>query len=81
MKKKYGYMACRDCGERVVVKINERETLSYTCDECGDSGYCQKDQTNRAHWEKRITGATPAPAKAATDSKAAPTPARKGFDI
>jgi len=66
MKTKFGHMPCRDCGKVVVVRANEHETLSYTCDECNDSGYCRKGQENYATWLGRITRVAPA---------AKPTPA------
>lgn len=61
-KSKFGYMACPDCGERVVVKVNERETLSYSCAECDGDGYRKKGQAAYAHWLKKITPAAPPPA-------------------
>ena len=62
MKTKFGHMPCRDCGVQVVVRANENETLSYSCDECGDAGYCRKGQENYATWLGRITRVA-APAK------------------
>lgn len=72
MKTKYGHMACPDCAARVVVKINERETLSYRCDECDGNGYSKKGEGRYATWVNNTTrvAADPAPAPAA-----APTPA------
>ena len=73
MKTKFGHMPCRDCGERVVVQVNENETMSYTCAECGDGGYCRKGQDNYAVWLKRITPV----ARAAPEKKPAGEPAPK----
>lgn len=75
MKSKFGYMKCenRKCGERVVVKINERETLSYGCDECGKSAYAKKGTKEYADWQGDIEGkAAPAPAP-----KSAAAPVKK----
>ena len=64
MRTKFGHMQCRDCGKFVVVRANENETLSYSCDECGDAGYCKKGQDNYSTWLGRITRvAAPAPEK------------------
>lgn len=60
MKTKYGYMACPDCSQRVTVKANANNTLSFTCDECDAAGYCKAGAGNRAAWEKKITKITPA---------------------
>jgi hypothetical protein len=73
-KRKYGHMACPDCGERVVVKINDNETLSYGCDECDSNGYCKKGEGRYPSWLKKITAlAAPAPAEP-------PPPADKAAD-
>jgi hypothetical protein len=42
IKKKHGKMACETCCEPVTVKINERETLSYNCQECDAAPYAKK---------------------------------------
>lgn len=59
---KFGHMACPDCSHQVVVRANERETLSYHCDECDSQGYARKDNGNYAAWLgriKRAPGAAP----------------------
>lgn len=72
-KTKFGYMKCenRKCGSRVVVKINERETLSYTCDECDKSPYSKKGTKEHADWLSEIERApvAPAPDPAPADKK------------
>jgi hypothetical protein len=63
-KSKYGHMVCHDCPEKVVVKVNEHGTLSYTCEECDAASYCKQGAGNRSAWEGRITkvaGSAPAP--------------------
>lgn len=73
MKKKYGHMACPDCAARVVVKVNEHGTLSYTCDECDSAAYCKQGAGNRAAWEKKIAKAgDPPPKGEKKDEKPAP---------
>ena len=69
-KSKFGYMKCPDCAVRVVVKVNEKETLSYTCDECDSRGYAQKGAGNYKTWIARIERA-PGSAPAAGDKKPA----------
>lgn len=63
-KSKFGHMPCESCGERVVVKVNEQETLSYSCDECEGMGYARKGNLQRDLWLKKIEriAAPPAPA-------------------
>ena len=74
MKTKYGYMACPDCATRVVVKINEHQTLSYRCDECDGYGYAKKGEGRYSKWDARITEKTTAPAAPPAEPKsAAPT--------
>ena len=58
-KTKFGYMPCPDCASRVVVKINERETLSYSCDECDGIGYSKKGEGRYPAWLKKIERVKP----------------------
>lgn len=69
-------MACPDCGERVVVKINERETLSYGCDECDGNGYSKKGEGRYSSWLQKITRVA-APAAPARTPEKQPAPAAK----
>jgi len=75
--KKFGYMKCPDCGERVVVKINERETLSYTCDECDGSAYSKKGEGRYPKWLEKIERAPGVPAPGPKPAPAPATPAKK----
>lgn len=62
-KVKFGYMAHADCGTRVLVRVNEKETLSAQCDECDSTDYAQKGTGKHARWLakiERIEGAKPA---------------------
>lgn len=76
-KSKFGHMKCPDCGERVVVKINDRETLAYRCDECDGNGYSKKGEGRYTAWMDKITrvAADPAP------TPAAPPPAPKKDEV
>lgn len=84
-KTKHGYMSCPtpDCGERIVVKINEHGTLSAGCQECDFAFYVQKGQAGYARWEAKVeklsapkpAAAPAAPPKPAEKKKAAPAPA------
>lgn len=76
MKTKFGHMTCPDCPKQVVVKINERKTLSYTCPECDSNGYCKDTEARYATWVGRITPVAPvAPApKAAKEGNDPPPP-------
>jgi hypothetical protein len=62
VKTKFGYMKCenRKCGAKVVVKVNEKETLSYTCDECDKSAYAKKGTREHADWLSDIERSAPA---------------------
>ena len=64
MKVKIGHMACESCGEKVVVKQNELETLSYRCDECDAAPYARKGTAQHGIWLKKtkpVEGAAVAP--------------------
>lgn len=41
-KRNVGRMGCGCCGNEVVVKANENDTLSYTCQWCDDTQYWRK---------------------------------------
>jgi hypothetical protein len=74
---KFGHMKCPACAERVVVEVNENETLSFSCDECDCSGYARKGQGVHALWLKniqRVAGDAPAPAAARSVTPAAASP-------
>lgn len=74
-KQKFGYMKCRECGERVVVKRNENDTLSYRCDECDAVAYAKKTDAFHHRWMAAIEKvAAPAPSPAPA-SKGNPPPA------
>jgi hypothetical protein len=66
-KSKYGYMPCPTpkCGTRLVVKMNERETLSWRCDECDGNGYVKKGEAGYSRWLGVVERAAPDPAPAA----------------
>lgn len=73
-KVKFGYMDCPDClptKTRVVVKANERETLSFTCPECDSTAYVKKGAGNYGAWLGKIEK-VPQPA---ADPKPDPKPA------
>ena len=84
MKTKLGHMGCPDCGARVVVKINERETLSYRCDECDGNGYSKKGEGRYSSWMKKITRAPgsepPKPAEKKAGEGGDKKPAARGVD-
>lgn len=49
-----GTMPCQCCGKEVVVKANERGTLSYNCQWCDDSPYQKPGTLAFKAWEKKI---------------------------
>lgn len=54
MKTPIGIMPCQCCGWDVVVKENEKQTLSYSCDKCGDPPY-QRPGTEAAKiWRGKL---------------------------
>lgn len=59
MKTKVGKMACESCGEAVVVKQNERGTLSYRCDECDAAPYARPGTGQHERWRLKIGQAAP----------------------
>lgn len=78
MKTKLGHMACPDCNARVVVRINERETLSYRCDECDGNGYSKKGEIRYSAWLKKIERVPGQEPKPAAKPAASPAPAKPG---
>jgi hypothetical protein len=79
-KSKFGYMTCPTpgCGTRLVVKINERETLSWGCDECDGTGYVKKGEAGYSKWMNTIARAALSPQPAPElKPTAAPTPSPK----
>jgi len=76
-KTKFGYMKCPDCTARVVVKVNDKETLSYNCDECDSFGYARKGAGNYAAWLGRIERTAPAGEKK-EEPTAGGAPKKKG---
>ena len=78
-KSKYGYMICPTpkCGTRLVVKISERETLSWHCDECDGGSYVKKSEAGYSRWLEMVERAAPAPQPVPAPKPAAPAkPAR-----
>lgn len=53
-KKAIGTMSCQCCGKEVVVKENERGTLSYTCQWCDDSPYQKAGTLAFSSWQKKM---------------------------
>lgn len=77
-KSKYGYMKCPTpgCDTRIVVKENERGTLSWRCDECDGTGYVKKGDAAFPKWDGQIEKSARAPAPAPAPKKEdAPKPA------
>ncbi len=81
-KTKLGKMPCESCGEIVVVRKNERGTLSYRCDECDAAPYARTDTGLHKIWMGKLQPITAKPEEtgmqqgAETDLKpAANTPA------
>lgn len=54
MKQKKGRMPCETCGNDVVVKVNELETLSYRCDECDAAPYARKGTHQHSIWCQKM---------------------------
>jgi len=88
VKIKYGYMLCPTpgCGTRLVVKKNERETLSWSCAECDGAGYAKKGDAGYVRWDgavvDKVAAPAPAPAPAPKPAPAAdPKPAPAGRRI
>lgn len=48
-------MPCQCCGKEVVVKVNERGTLSYCCQWCDDSPYQKPGTLAFAAWKAKMT--------------------------
>lgn len=61
-KTKVGKMACESCGEPVIVKQNELETLSYRCDECDAAPYARVGTGQHKRWLEKV-GAESQPVK------------------
>lgn len=85
-KRKFGHMTCPepDCGNRVVVKVNDRETLSYSCQECDAHDYCKRGESRYGGWLKRITKVSAPEPEQAPRQEAPPVekPKKKSiFDI
>ena len=85
MNKKFGYMECRGCKaagrtNRVLVRVNDRGTLIYKCDECdAPAEYAPTGSQKHADWLKAIELIAPPaaagaaqPAVAAVGKKKAP---------
>lgn len=81
VKKKFGYMSCPGCtaagrATRVLVRANDRGTLSYSCDECDAPDYAHQGTTKHADWMRRLERIEAAPAEKPKEAKAAaPAPA------
>ena len=81
-KMKFGSMVCPGCkahgrSTRVLVRVNEKETLSYHCDECdAPAEYAPKGTQKHADWLKSIERIVLAPAaKPASDPALVAKPA------
>lgn len=80
-KTNLGEMACETCGRTVIVKTNEKETLSYRCDYCDAAPYQKAGTLAAKTWlskVKPIAHGSPAPTLApppAADPIKAPQPA------
>lgn len=77
IKQKAGKMACETCGEPVVVKTNERGTLSYNCQECDAAPYARAGTGQNAAWRRKMTGQAAPEAAPAAKPAPAPAPAAK----
>lgn len=53
-KTNVGTMACSECGKEVVIKVNENETLSYTCGWCDDANYAKTGTVKHGNWKTRM---------------------------
>lgn len=54
MKLAIGLMPCQCCGKEVVIKENERETLSYACQWCDDAPYQRTGTLAYKSWCEKI---------------------------
>lgn len=81
---KYGHMNCEGCASdgkttRVLVRKNERGTLSAPCDECDATDYAQAGSEKHARWERKIEKlAAPAPAPAPDEPEKKPAAGKYG---
>ena len=70
---KYGYMKCEGCASdkketRLLVRKNEKGTLSASCDECDATDYAMPGTTKHARWTRNTT---------LIETDAAPKPGKK----
>lgn len=75
-----GMMRCQCCPNDVVVKKNERGTLSYTCQFCDDAPYQKQGSLAYKSWESRLRpmfGAEPENSAAPVEKQTAAAPAEK----
>lgn len=75
-----GTFGCGCCAKEVVVKRNERGTLSYSCAWCDHAEYVKAGTMAHGYWLKRIKpieGAAPAETKPEPAPAATPAPAAK----
>lgn len=49
-----GKMPCQCCGNEVIVKSNENNTLSYNCQFCDDAPYQKTGTMAHESWVKRM---------------------------
>lgn len=79
-KTKVGKMKCESCGEPVTVRTNERETLSYRCEECDAAPYARPGTGLHGIWMGKITldkSPSAAPAKTPDPQPTPPPPPEK----
>lgn len=79
-KENAGKMPCQCCGNEVIVKRNERGTLSYSCQFCDDAPYQKPGTVAHQTWLEKIT---PMPGQQATavahQSQSKPAPQSAGL--
>lgn len=54
-KENAGKMPCQCCAQEVIVKRNERGTLSYSCQFCDDAPYQKPGTVAHKTWLEKIT--------------------------
>ena len=78
VKTAVGVMPCQCCGKEVVVKSNERGTLSYACQWCDDAPYQRAGTLAYKAWQgktKPLPGAAPVESTAPLNTEEKPTAA------
>lgn len=54
IKTKKGRMHCETCGTPVTVKVNDKDTLSYRCDECDAAPYARAGTGQHSNWLSKM---------------------------